>query len=118
MNLTKYALYTALALVTYLLLLQWQEDYPDSVEQAGTERLSEPAASVPTLSPAPNQALSASSQTPNTGSAANEVPALPGAEVQLEATAEVDRKICKRHYRHPRTANRHRGRRHCLSRTP
>ena len=36
MNLTKYALYTALALVTYLLLLQWQEDYPDSVEQAGT----------------------------------------------------------------------------------
>lgn len=93
MNLTKYALYTALALVTYLLLLQWQEDYPDSVEQAGTERLSEPAASVPTLSPAPNQALSASSQTPNTGSAANEVPALPGAEVQLEATAEVDRKV-------------------------
>ena len=35
MNLPRFALYTALAVVTYLMLLQWQEDYPQEIEQAG-----------------------------------------------------------------------------------
>lgn len=88
MNLTKYALYTALALVTYLLLLQWQEDYPDSVQQASTERLSDTAASVPTLA-----APSTPSATPANNTAATEVPALPSAQAPRERSAAVERKI-------------------------
>jgi YidC/Oxa1 family membrane protein insertase len=34
MNFIRLGLYTALALVTYLMLLQWQEDYPQTIEQA------------------------------------------------------------------------------------
>lgn len=91
MNLTKYALYTALALVTYLLLLQWQEDYPESVQQESTERLSETAASVPTLA-APSTP-SASRATPANDTAATEVPSLPGAQAPRELSAAVERKI-------------------------
>lgn len=40
MDFTKYFLYSALALVTYLMLLQWQEDYPPAVE---TSNVSQPA---------------------------------------------------------------------------
>lgn len=88
MNLTKYALYTALALVTYLLLLQWQEDYPDSVQQASTERLSDTAASVPTLA-----APSTPSATQANDTAATEVPALPSTQAPRERSAAVERKI-------------------------
>ena len=31
MNFIRLGLYTALALVTYLMLLQWQEDYPQTI---------------------------------------------------------------------------------------
>ena len=31
MDLPKFALYTALAVVTYLMLLAWQDDYPPTV---------------------------------------------------------------------------------------
>ena len=34
MNFIRLGLYTALALVTYLMLLKWQEDYPQTIEQA------------------------------------------------------------------------------------
>ena len=32
MDLTKFALYTSLAVITYLMLLAWQEDYPSIVD--------------------------------------------------------------------------------------
>ncbi len=34
MDLTRFSLYSALAIVTYLMLLEWQEDYPPTIEGA------------------------------------------------------------------------------------
>ena len=42
MDLTKYGLYTALAIVTYLMLLQWQEDYPPSINDGSSSRVEIP----------------------------------------------------------------------------
>ena len=36
MDLTKFALYTSLAVITYLMLLAWQDDYPPLVEDSAT----------------------------------------------------------------------------------
>ena len=36
MDLTKYGLYTALAIVTYSMLLQWQEDYPPTIDDGSS----------------------------------------------------------------------------------
>lgn len=49
MDLTKYGLYTALAIVTYLMLLQWQEDYPPTIDD-GSSSLVE----IPQISSAQN----------------------------------------------------------------
>ena len=42
MDLTKYGLYTALAIVTYLMLLQWQEDYPPTISDGSSSRVEIP----------------------------------------------------------------------------
>ena len=46
MDLTKFALYTSLAVITYLMLLAWQDDYPpiveDSTTSIATTQISEP----------------------------------------------------------------------------
>jgi len=42
MDLTKYGLYTALAIVTYLMLLQWQEDYPPTIDDGSSSRAEAP----------------------------------------------------------------------------
>ena len=46
MDLTKFALYTSLAVITYLMLLAWQGDYPPLIEDSSSvvtpSRLSEP----------------------------------------------------------------------------
>ena len=42
MDLTKYGLYTALAVVTYLMLLQWQEDYPPTIDDGNSSRVEIP----------------------------------------------------------------------------
>ncbi|MBL4580414.1 MAG: membrane protein insertase YidC [Gammaproteobacteria bacterium] len=42
MDLTKYGLYTALAIVTYLMLLQWQEDYPPTIDDGSSSRIEIP----------------------------------------------------------------------------
>ncbi|GJM11978.1 MAG: membrane protein insertase YidC [Pseudohongiella sp.] len=42
MDLTKFALYTALAIVTYLMLLQWQEDYPPIIDDGSSSRVEIP----------------------------------------------------------------------------
>jgi YidC/Oxa1 family membrane protein insertase len=39
MDLTKYGLYTALAIVTYLMLLQWQEDFPPTIDDGSSSRV-------------------------------------------------------------------------------
>jgi YidC/Oxa1 family membrane protein insertase len=42
MDLTKYGLYTALAIVTYLMLLQWQEDFPPTIDDGSSSRVAIP----------------------------------------------------------------------------
>jgi len=42
MDLTKFGLYTALAIVTYLMLLQWQEDYPPTIDDGSSSRVEIP----------------------------------------------------------------------------
>tara|TARA_B110000858_G_scaffold89247_1_gene103110 strand:- start:27641 stop:29374 length:1734 start_codon:yes stop_codon:yes gene_type:complete len=42
MDLTKFGLYTALAVVTYLMLLQWQEDYPPTIDDGSSSRIEMP----------------------------------------------------------------------------
>ena len=72
MDLTKFALYTSLAVITYLMLLAWQEDYPSIVDTGSINQqspppltLSSPQADdipreVPTSSQPANQPLSSS----------------------------------------------------------
>ena len=72
MDLTKFALYTSLAAITYLMLLAWQEDYPSIVDTGSINQqspppltLSSPQADdipreVPTSSQPANQPLSSS----------------------------------------------------------
>lgn len=42
MDLTKFGLYSALAVVTYLMLLQWQEDYPPIIDDGSSSRVEIP----------------------------------------------------------------------------
>lgn len=42
MDLTKFSLYTALAVITYLMLLQWQTDYPPIVDDGSSSRIDMP----------------------------------------------------------------------------
>jgi YidC/Oxa1 family membrane protein insertase len=42
MDLTRFALYTALAIVTYLMLLQWQEDFPPTIDDGSSSRVEIP----------------------------------------------------------------------------
>lgn len=85
MDLTKFALYTALAIVTYLMLLQWQEDYPPTIDdgssssiaipqipnaQSGTAPSSDIPSDVPTA--APPVANGGSSDTPSIAPVSNQ----------------------------------------------
>ena len=45
MDLTKFALYTSLAVVTYLMLLAWQEDYPPIIDSGFDEQIPPPSRS-------------------------------------------------------------------------
>ena len=72
MDLTKFALYTSLAAITYLMLLAWQEDYPSIVDTGSVNQQSPPSLAlstpqvddipreVPTSSQPVNQPLSSS----------------------------------------------------------
>ena len=72
MDLTKFALYTSLAAITYLMLLAWQEDYPSVVDSGSVNQQSPPSLApstpqvddipreVPTSSQPANQPLSSS----------------------------------------------------------
>ena len=75
MNFIRLGLYTALALVTYLMLLQWQEDYPQTIEQASG---AEPT--TPTQSPqiAQSDVPAVTSLEPAQASVSADVPTLPG----------------------------------------
>jgi len=43
MNLTRFSLYTSLAIITYLMLLAWQEDYPPMVDDGSSVQSSMPS---------------------------------------------------------------------------
>ena len=70
MDLTKFALYTSLAVVTYLMLLAWQEDYPPIIDAgfvdqqiqstANTQQLNDLPTQVPSSSPSTNLPVAAS----------------------------------------------------------
>lgn len=62
MDLTRFALYTSLAIITYLMLLGWQEDYPPVVDDGSTSQL-------------------ATLQTPGNGGAATDLPSSVPSEV-------------------------------------
>jgi len=78
MDLTKFALYTSLAVVTYLMLLAWQEDYPPIIDSGFDEQIPPPSRStqlndlptqVPTSSPSSGQSTAeVTSATPEMGS--------------------------------------------------
>ncbi len=59
MDWTRFALYTALAVITYLLLLAWQEDYPPTVDSGpegaapATDAPAAPRTDIPSDAPAP-----------------------------------------------------------------
>lgn len=86
MDITRFLLYTALAIVTYLMLLQWQEDYPPLVDDgsssqvevtAPTDTALAPIADLPTSTPSdvpgdvPTVATPASSAVASTTATAN-----------------------------------------------
>lgn len=80
MDLTRFFLYTSLAIVTYLMLLAWQEDYPPVVNDGGAIQSQlpsipdtdvRPAADVPTDVPVSQDAATQSSSSVN-----NSIPAL------------------------------------------
>ena len=70
MDLTKFALYTSLAVVTYLMLLAWQEDYPPIIDTgvvdqqvqstSNTQQLNDLPTQVPSSSPSTNLPVTAS----------------------------------------------------------
>ncbi|MEX0619643.1 MAG: membrane protein insertase YidC [Pseudohongiellaceae bacterium] len=82
MNYTRFVLFTGLAIVSYLLLLAWQADYPPTVSETtvdstGLEELDGTPASNDDL---PTQLPSASSDTTAGSTAANDLPTIPGQE--------------------------------------
>ena len=80
MDLTKFALYTSLAVVTYLMLLAWQEDYPPLINSGFDEQIPSPSrptqlndlpTQVPTSSPSSSQSTTeVTNATPLMGSPA------------------------------------------------
>ena len=84
MNLTRFFLYTALAVITYLMLLAWQEDYPplidngDNVVQSSNSTQQDIPAT-PTQSDIPNSAPAAASDDADLPSVATSTPPAPAA---------------------------------------
>jgi YidC/Oxa1 family membrane protein insertase len=83
MDLTRFSLYTALAAITYLMLLAWQEDYPPVVTSAPASELaslpnseSVTPSDLPTSMPASPTASDTPAETPSVSSQPNE-PATP-----------------------------------------
>ena len=62
MDLTKFALYTSLAVITYLMLLAWQEDYPPLIDDGIAEQAQpiDPASGLVEISDLPTQMPSSS----------------------------------------------------------
>lgn len=83
MNFIRLGLYTALALVTYLMLLKWQEDYPQTIEQASAIETVEQSQS---LQIAQTDVPAVTAATANEPAASDDVPSLPG-EPRAEQTA-------------------------------
>ena len=80
MDLTRFSLYTALAAVTYLMLLAWQEDYPPVIESTPVSEL----ASIPAEGPASANDL------PGSGPPSNDVPSdTPVQEPGVTATQTI-----------------------------
>lgn len=80
MDLTRFSLYTALAAITYLMLLAWQEDYPPVVSSAPateipqiTESATPVAADLPLAVPATNNDTPADAPATNLNVSANPV---------------------------------------------
>ena len=51
MDFTRFSLYSALAIVTYLMLLAWQQDYPPNIEDTGSTVLLTPDSAADTDRP-------------------------------------------------------------------
>lgn len=90
MNLTRFALYSALALVTYLMLLQWQEDYPQVIEQSGSELpVVQASQELPSLAVAAEPAADSAAATDT------DLPSLPGASAAVAQPVEPTASIIR-----------------------
>ena len=96
MDLSRFFLYTALAVVSYLLLLAWNEDYPQSVSEAVTtppaELPSAPETGTPTTTPAdvPNQVPQAQTLTAASNNSDNGNNAASPINASTNATTQTD----------------------------
>ena len=68
MDLTKFALYTSLAVITYLMLLAWQEDYPSIIVDSGSVNQQSP----PSLAPSTPQVDDIPREVPTSSQPANQ----------------------------------------------
>ena len=68
MDLTKFALYTSLAVITYLMLLAWQEDYPSIIVDSGSVNQQSP----PSLAPSTPQMDDIPREVPTSSQPANQ----------------------------------------------
>ena len=84
MDFTRFSLYTALAAVTYLMLLAWQEDYPPVVQNAA------PSSSLETIADnsAPQTSVDLPASLPTTSSPASDTPATSVSAAQQSASAD------------------------------
>ncbi len=75
MDITRFLLYTALAIITYLMLLQWQEDYPPRVEDGTAGQVQESIVS--TVGDVPSADLPAANSIPANQPALSDIPIVP-----------------------------------------
>lgn len=90
MDITRFSLYTALAIITYLLLLAWQEDYPPVVNDGGVSSEFTDLANLDSAADQPSSGNDIPADVPNTPStssnSASQSPATQQTSQQTQST--------------------------------
>mgnify|MGYP002630024815 CR=1 FL=1 len=94
MDLTRFALYTSLAIITYLMLLGWQEDYPPVIDDNSSIQLGTPQIPNNGSTTAADLPASVSSDVPssvptNSATRQNDTPALASSSVNSSASSNL-----------------------------
>ena len=97
MDITRFSLYTALAIITYLLLLAWQEDYPPVVNDGGVSSEFTDLANLDSAADQPSSGNDIPADVPNTPStssnSASQSPATQQTSQQTQSTDFTDASI-------------------------